>query len=64
MCASFITQSIPTLSNPVDGSPPDPSVQGILQEEYGSGVPFPLQGIFPTQGSNLGLPHCGGLFTD
>ena len=22
-----------------------------------------LQGIFPTQGSNLGLPHCSGFFT-
>ena len=26
--------------------------------EYWSGEPFPSQGIFPTQGSNPGLPHC------
>ena len=28
------------------------------EEEYGVGCHFLLQGIFPTQGSNLGLPHC------
>ena len=27
------------------------------RQEYWSGLPFPLQGIFPTQGSNLGLLH-------
>ena len=26
--------------------------------EHWSGYPFPLQGIFPTQGLNQGLPHC------
>ena len=26
--------------------------------EYWSGLLFPFQGIFPTQGSNPGLPHC------
>ena len=50
--------------NGVDGS----SVHGILQERIlewvailspGNGLPFFLQGIFPTQGSNPGLPHCG-----
>ena len=28
------------------------------RQEYQSGLPFLLQGIFPTQGSNPGLPHC------
>ena len=28
------------------------------RQEYWSGLPFLLQGIFLTQGSNLGLPHC------
>ena len=28
------------------------------RQEYWSGLPFPPQGIFPTQGSNPGLPHC------
>ena len=28
------------------------------RHEYWSGLPFPSPGIFPTQGSNLGLLHC------
>ena len=28
------------------------------RQEYWSGLLFLLQGIFPTQGSNLGLQHC------
>ena len=44
---------------------------GFSRQEYWSGLPFPspgkntgvgshflLQGLFPIQGSNLGLPHC------
>ena len=31
---------------------------GFSRQEYWSGVPCLLQGIFPTQGSNPGLPHC------
>ena len=31
---------------------------GFSREEYWSGLPFPSPGVFPTQGSNLGLPHC------
>ena len=31
---------------------------GFSRQEYQSGLPFPLQGIFPTQGSNQGLLHC------
>ena len=27
------------------------------RQEYWSGLPFPSPGFFPTQGSNLGLPH-------
>ena len=30
------------------------------RSEYWSGKPL-LQGIFPTQGSNPGLPHCGWI---
>ena len=33
-----------------------PQSMGFSRQEYWSGLPF--QGIFPTQGSNLGLPHC------
>ena len=43
------------LCDPMDCSPPGSSVHGIFQAR----VPgFPLQGIFPAQGSNPGLPHC------
>ena len=31
---------------------------GFSKQEYWSGLPFLLQGIFPTQESNLGLLHC------
>ena len=31
---------------------------GFSRKEYWSGLPWTLQGIFPTQGSNPGLPHC------
>ena len=34
-------QSRPTLSNPIDGSPPGSSVPGILQARTLSGLPFP-----------------------
>ena len=32
------------------------------RQEYWSGLPFPLQVIFPTQGLNPGLPHCRWIF--
>ena len=34
-----------------------PSME-FFRQEYWSGCHFLLQGIFPTRGSNLGLPHC------
>ena len=46
------------LCNPMDHSPPGSSVHGILQAKI-LGCHSLLQGIFPTQGSNPGLPHCG-----
>ena len=36
---------------------------GFSRQEYGSGLPFPSPGIFPTQGSNPGLPHCRQMLT-
>ena len=33
-------------------------VHGILQARILERVAFPFSGIFPTQGSNPGLPHC------
>ena len=69
-----VTQSCPTLCDPVDCSPPVSSVHGILQARIlewvamdhrilqntntGVGCHFLLQGIVLTQGSNLGLLHC------
>ena len=35
-----------------------PQSTEFSRQEYWSGLPFPSPGIFPTQGSNLGLPHC------
>ena len=46
------------LCDPMDCSLPGSSVRGILKATVGVGCYFLLQGIFLTQGSNLGLPHC------
>ena len=35
-----------------------PPSMGFSRQEYWSGVPFPSQGIFQTQGSNPDLLHC------
>ena len=34
-----------------------PPSMGFSRQEYWSGLPLLLQGIFPTQGSNPGFPH-------
>ena len=38
--------------------PQVPPTVGFSRQEYWSGCHFLLQGIFPTQGLNPGLPHC------
>ena len=43
--------------NPMDYSSPGSSVHGILQARILEWVVMPLQGIFPTQGSNPHLLH-------
>ena len=50
----LVAQSCSTLCNPVECSPPDSSVHGILQARTLAWVAL-HQGIFPTQGSNLHL---------
>ena len=35
----------------------DPRSMEFSRQEYWSGLPFPSQGIFPTQASNPGLPY-------
>ena len=49
-----VAQSCPTLCDPTDYT-----AHGILQARTLEWVAFPFsRGIFPTQGSNPGLPHC------
>ena len=67
-----IAQLCPTLCNPMDfyspwNSPSQNTGVGSLFPSLGHlplfrGSSF-LQGIFPTQGSNPGLPHCSRFFT-
>ena len=53
------TQLRPTLCNPMCYSPPGSSVHGISQSRILKWVAISFsRGIFPTQGSNLGLLHC------
>ena len=60
MC--LVTQSCPTLCNPVEYSPPGTSVHGHSPgKNTGVGCRALLQGIFPTQGSNPGLPQVDSL---
>ena len=55
----LVTQSCQALCNPMDCSPPGLSVHEIVQAIILNWVASSLlQGIFPTQGSKLGLPHC------
>ena len=55
---AFVAQSCPTLCDPMDCSPSGSSVHGDSPGKNRVGCHFLLQGIFPTQGSNPGLPHC------
>ena len=45
-----VAQSCPTLSDPMDWSPPGSSVHGISRQEYWSGMPLPspLKGVICT----------------
>ena len=55
----LVIQSCLTLCNPVDCSPPGSSVHGDSPEKNtGVGCHALFWGIFPTQGSNPGIPHC------
>ena len=53
---SEVSQSCPTLCDPMDTRLLRP--WDFLSKSTGVGCHFLLQGIFPTQGSNPGLPHC------
>ena len=55
----LVAQWCPTLCNPRDCSPPGSSGHGDSpSKNTGVGCHVLLQGIFLTQVSNLGLPHC------
>ena len=55
----LVAQPSPTLCNPMDCSLPGTSVHGDSPgKNTGVGYHALLQGIFPTQGLNPGLPHC------
>ena len=55
----LLTQSCPTFRNPMDCSLPGSSVHGDSPgKNTGVGCHALLQGIFPIQGVNSGLPHC------
>ena len=57
MC--LVTQSYRTLCDPMDCSPPGSSIHGDSPgQKTGMGCHALLQGIFPTQGLDPGLPHC------
>ena len=54
----LVAQSCLTLCDPMDCSPPGSSVHGDSPgKNTGVGCHALLQGIFPTQGLNPGLPH-------
>ena len=55
----LVAQLCPTLCDPMDYSPPCSSVHGDSPgKSIGVGWNALLQGVFPTQGLNPGLPHC------
>ena len=62
--SGLVTKSCPILCNPIDCSLPGSSVREISQAKIVEWVAIsfsrdlPNPGIFPTQGSNLGLLHC------
>ena len=56
LCGVFVcAQLCPGLCNPMDCSLPVSSVHGFPGKNTGVDCHFLFQGIFPTQGSNLGL---------
>ena len=55
----LVTQLCPTLHDPMDSGQPGCSVYGDFpRKNTGVDCHMLLQGIFPTQGPNPGLPHC------
>ena len=57
-CYCSVAQSCPTLVTTWTIAHQAPLSMGFSRPKYWSGLPFPFLGIFPIQGSNLGLLHC------
>ena len=53
---SEVTQSCPTLGDPMDCSLPGSSIHGISRQEYCSGLPFPSPEDLPDQWIEPGSP--------
>ena len=54
----LVSQSCPTLGDPMDYNSLGSSVLGILQARILEWVAISFSGYLPTQGLNLGLLHC------
>ena len=54
----LVTKSCLTLMTPWTVACQGPLFMGFPRQESSSGFHFLLHGIFPIQGSNLGLLHC------
>ena len=58
----LVAQSCPSVCDPMDCSPTGSTAHGDSPgRNTGVGCHTLLQGIFPTQGSNLGLPQMDSL---
>ena len=55
-------QSCPTLSEPMDGSPPGSSVHAISQQEYSSGLLSPFSGDVSDPGIEPMSPTLAGIY--
>ena len=58
----LVTQSGPTLCDPMDCSSLGSSVYGILQAKILEWVAIPFSRGFPDPGLNTGLLHCRQIF--
>ena len=59
----LVTQLCPSVCKPMDWTPPGSSIHGDFPgKNTGVGCHALLQGMFPTQGSNPGLPQCRLIF--
>ena len=60
----LVTQSWPTLCNPMDCSPPAPLPMEFCRQEYWSGLPFPSPGDLPNPRGRMKVSSiAGGFFT-